>query len=633
MRRKWAKELQVYWCPELNVPVFRREDCEGAVRIKLFEPRDLRPAWEGDVEHLSKAFDEEVGEGSWEKLTGGRMAFLNKISALDHAYEILVDGDILARALYDPLAEKWRVRLGYLGALRALELGYIDKIKVENPKPGEVVGNGNKQVALVDNEGKVIGVAIPKRGKLRVDKVWKHPRKGALSERRQSLKDVLKANEKFLEELKEWSFSVIKKEVEGKKVISLSGGKDSALVAQLMKEAGEDALLLFNDTGIELPETIKTVEEEAKFFGMELEVASAGDRFWKAVDVFSPPARDFRWCCKVLKLGPIARALMKYGKVANYVGNRWWESLERARAPPVMKMKYFPTITTVNPILPWPQLIELAYLIEKGVPLNPLYFKGFDRVGCFMCPGATAWEFRLVKELHPELWERWERVLERWRRRLGYKEWWSRGGWRWLAPEAPKLALAMKAKDEVDWRKEYKERQAVVRYSEHKVRGKRVTVKIKYDKWKALELAKLLGYEQRGNVVEGVRGTYKFFNNRIEVIAKTSKPLEEAFEAIRVVHSSNACAGCRICETWCPSGAIEVIEEDGRTRPVLARPEACEGCRLCMYLCPSADIVADHLIASLMYGNPKAWKRPERPHKEVVQKLAEEAWKRKYSRE
>lgn len=630
MKRKWSRELQVYWCPELNVPVFRREDCEGAVRIKLFEPRDLRPAWEGDKEHLSKAFDEEVGKGSWEKLTGNRMAFLNKISALDHAYEIVVDGDILARAIYDPLAEKWRVRLGYLGALRALELGYIDKVKANDPKPGEVVGRGEKQVALVDEAGRVIGVAIPKRGKLRVDKVWKHPRKGALSERTQTLKDVLKANEKFLEELKEWSYSVIKKKIEGKKVVSLSGGKDSALVVQLMKEVGEEATLLFNDTGIEMPETLETVKEEAKFFGMELEVASAEGRFWRAVELFSPPARDFRWCCKVLKLGPIARTLMKYGKVVNYVGNRWWESLERARAPPIMKMKYFPTITTVNPILPWPQLIELAYLIEKGVPLNPLYFKGFDRVGCFMCPGATAWEFRLVKELHPELWEKWEKILDKWRRRLGYKEWWSRGGWRWLAPEAPKLALARKAKDEVDWKKEYSNRQTLVKYLGHKVEGRKVSVRIRYDKEKALDLAKLLGYEIKGNAVKGVRGTYKFFNNRVEVISKTSKPLEEAFEAIRVIHASNACAGCRICETWCPTGAIKVIDEEGGTRPVLVKPEACEGCRLCMYLCPSADIVADHLIASLMYNNPKAWKRPERPHKKVVQRLAEGAWKRKF---
>jgi hypothetical protein len=48
-----------------------------------------------------------------------------------------------------------------------------------------------------------------------------------------------------------------------------------------------------------------------------------------------------------------------------------------------------------------------------------------------------------------------------------------------------------------------------------------------------------------------------------------------------------------------------------------------------MYLCPSADIVADRLIASLMYGSPKAWKRRERPHKEVVQRLAEESWRSK----
>jgi len=628
VRKKWDKELQVYWCPEFNVPVFRREDCEGAVRLRLFEPRDLRPAWEGDVRHLSKAFEEEVGKGSWQKLTGGRMVFLNRISALDHAYELVVDGDILARALYDPLGERWRIRLGYLGALRALEHGFVKAVTVAEPKPGEVVGEGRKQVVLVDRGGRVVGVAIPKRGKLRVDKVWKHPRRGALSTKPQSLKDVLRANENFLEELLEWSYSYLSKELPGKRVVSLSGGKDSALVAKLVKDVGLDAVLLFNDTGLELPETIKAANEEADFFGMELVVASAGDRFWRAVDIFSPPARDFRWCCKVLKLGPIARTLIRYGKVVNYVGNRWWESLERARARPVMKMKYFPTITTVNPILPWPQLLELAYLIEEGVPLNDLYFKGFDRVGCFMCPGATAWEYRLVKELHPDLWEKWESVLETWRKKLGYGSWWSKGGWRWLAPEAPKLALARKAGERVDWREEYLRRQTAVKYRGHEIKKNKVVVNIKYDKKKALDLAGILGHEREGDEVRGVRGKYKFLDDRIEVVAKR-KPLEEAFEAIRVIHASNACAGCKICETWCPTGAIRVIEENGRTRPILQNPKACERCRLCMYLCPSADIVADHLIATLMYDDPKAWKRPEKPHKEVVQRLAESAWERK----
>ncbi|UXD22489.1 hypothetical protein IPA_05430 [Ignicoccus pacificus DSM 13166] len=636
MKRKWQRELEVFWCPELNVPVFRREDCEGALRLSLFEPRDLRIAWEGDYEYLSNAFDEEVGKGSWEKLTEGRMVFLNRTSYVDHAYQIIVDGDILARALYDPLAGKWRIRLGYLGALRALERGYINSIKVDNPRPGDVVGKGNKQVALVDSEGKVVGIAIPKRGKLRVDKVWKHPRRGALSTRKQDLKDILKANERFIEELREWSFEVLKRAPKGTPILSLSGGKDSALVAQLLKEYDMDAILLFNDTGIELPETIKTVEEEARFFNMKLEIASAEDRFWRAVDLFSPPARDFRWCCKVLKLGPIARFMKRYENVTNFVGNRWWESLERSRTPPIMKMKYFPTVTTVSPILPWPQLLELAYLIDRNVPLNELYFKGFDRVGCFMCPGATQWEYELVKRLHPELWERWENVLEKWRKRLGYGKWWIRGGWRWLAPEHPKEVLASKAGETIDWKEEYKKRQSKVKLLDYKVirekkRVKKIILKLKYDKVKALELAKLLGTERRGQIIEGPRGRYEFYKDRVIVSPKV-KGIEEAFEALRVVHSSNACAGCRICETWCPTGAIKVIEEKGETRPVLADPNACEGCRLCMYLCPSADIVADRLFATLLYNNPKAWKRSQRPHKEVVQRLAEGAWRNRKGR-
>ncbi len=637
MKRKWSRELEVYWCPSFNVPVFKRSDCKGAVRLNLFQPRDLRPAWEGDVKHLDKVFREELGSGAWEKLTEGRMAFLNRTSYIDHAYQIVVDGDILARVLYDPLLERWYVRLGYLGALRALENGLVPSKVVADPKPGEVVGTGNEQTVLLDSSGKVIGIAIPKKGKLRVDKVWKHPRRGALSTRKQSLEDVYRANSKFLKHLIRESIEIIEKGLriagnERKVVVSLSGGKDSALVTALLDEAirssnlsfsGNEVVLLFNDTGLELPETVETAKREAEFFGYRLEVVSAGDAFWKAVELFSPPARDFRWCCKVTKFGPIARYVSKIGAVVNFVGNRWWESLERSRAEPIMKMKYLPTVVSVNPILRWPQLLEFAYLIKNEVPLNPLYFKGFDRIGCFLCPGATQWEFELLKEIHPELWRQWNDVLEEWRRRLGYKRWWSKGGWKWLAPEHPKLVMAMRDKDEVDWRREYERRQTRVKFEGLKRRGKVFEVKIKYDREKALQLAGILGYEREGNAIRGGKGTYIFDENKLMVEADSE---EEVFEAIRVIHATNACAGCRICETWCPTGAIEVIEEKGETRPVLVDPGSCERCRLCMYLCPSADVVADKLIASLIYNDPKAWKRASKPHKEKVQELAEKAW-------
>ncbi|ALU12505.1 hypothetical protein EYM_04610 [Ignicoccus islandicus DSM 13165] len=639
MKRKWKRELEVYWCPSLNVPVFRRSDCKGAVRLNLFLPRDLRPAWEGDVKHLKEIFGRELGRGAWTRLTEGRMAFLNKTSYIDHAYQIVVDGDILARILYDPLMERWYLRLGYLGAVRALQNNLIRSKVIDNPKPGEIVGTGDEQVALLDRSGKVIGIAIPKKGKLRVDKVWKHPRRGALSTRKQTLEDVYKANEKFIRELVKESVQVIHRGLLRaddfeKVVVSLSGGKDSALVVSLLDEAlqrdppvgvsSKEVVLLFNDTGLEMPETVKTVEEESEFFGYQLEVVSAGDAFWRAVRMFSPPARDFRWCCKVTKFGPIARYMMKTGSAINLVGNRWWESLERARAEPIMKMKYLPTVLSVNPILRWPQLLEFVYLIRNGVPLNPLYFEGFDRIGCFMCPGATQWEFKLLKELHPELWEKWENVLEYWRKRLGYGKWWSKGGWKWLAPEHPKQVMASRDKDEVDWRREYERRQTRVVFEGLEEGDGAYRVKIKYNKRRALGLAGILGHEVKGNIVKGPKGIYIF--NEGEVIVK-SKDKEEVFEAIRVIHATNACAGCKICETWCPTGAIEVVPEGNETKPVLVEPDKCERCRLCMYLCPSADVVADKLIGSLLYNDPKAWKRPTKPHKEKVQELAEKAWK------
>lgn len=43
------------------------------------------------------------------------------------------------------------------------------------------------------------------------------------------------------------------------------------------------------------------------------------------------------------------------------------------------------------------------------------------------------------------------------------------------------------------------------------------------------------------------------------------------------------CKRCGICSHFCPTEAIDVLDDD---TPFLARPEACTSCGLCEEMCP-----------------------------------------------
>jgi phosphoadenosine phosphosulfate reductase len=70
--------------------------------------------------------------------------------------------------------------------------------------------------------------------------------------------------------------------------------------------------------------------------------------------------------------------------------------------------------------------------LREKAPYNKLYEKGFDRIGCFMCPAMEMGEIYKIKNEFPELWEKWENILKEYAKKhnLG-EEWIKKGLWRW----------------------------------------------------------------------------------------------------------------------------------------------------------------------------------------------------------
>jgi phosphoadenosine phosphosulfate reductase len=217
--------------------------------------------------------------------------------------------------------------------------------------------------------------------------------------------------------------------------VAFSGGKDSLATYLVVERSLEESPpIFFMDTGIELPETIEHIENFAESREVKIIGQRAGDRFWESVDTFGPPARDFRWCCKVLKLGPATTSIADDmgGESLSFMGQRKLESFQRSIEPRVTENPWVPGQTSANPIQNWNALEVWLYIFQKKEVYNPLYNRGYHRMGCYLCPSSPLAELESLRETHPDLHRQWESTMQEWAEKYGFPdEWVNMGFWRW----------------------------------------------------------------------------------------------------------------------------------------------------------------------------------------------------------
>ncbi|MEM2414758.1 MAG: phosphoadenosine phosphosulfate reductase family protein [Thermoproteota archaeon] len=439
----------LFWCRECNVPLLR-EKCNScgssAKEIPLPPYTDPRPAFQGDFEIIREAIVNCYGEDVTNSVViNGHQTVLVSLHFLDQAYEIIQDGVSIGRMFFDFYTLSWRFKPLAEGCLRLWENKSIGvRINGSGLSEGTVLSEKSFQTIpgvffpLVDSNGNVIGLGESTSKGLIVNRVWKKIDRAEGC--RSSLKDVLEANEHYLtkEGSRACRFLIhLKQRFHRPVIVSYSGGKDSLALLLIALKSEIEPVLFFNNTGLEMPETVKNVEDVSSRLGLKLMVADAGRAFWDYFESFGPPARDYRWCCKVCKLIPTSRAFLSQGEVLSLVGQRRRESPERARSQNVWRNYWIKSALVASPINDWSMLQVWLYLMmnNKIDLVNPLYFKGLDRIGCFMCPACRIAEFKIVEKLYPDLWQDWESSLCKWvSERNLHREWVSLHLWRWLKP-------------------------------------------------------------------------------------------------------------------------------------------------------------------------------------------------------
>jgi len=133
--------------------------------------------------------------------------------------------------------------------------------------------------------------------------------------------------------------------------------------------------VVFIDTGYHFPETLQTVEDVRRHYGLNLRmmtVARQAEELW---------AIDPENCCSAVKVGQLDRALA--GKAAWMSGLRRADAGTRETAPIIVRD--LRGLVKVNPIATWTDDEVAAYIDEHDVPVNPLTQQGYPSIGCMPC--------------------------------------------------------------------------------------------------------------------------------------------------------------------------------------------------------------------------------------------------------
>jgi thioredoxin-dependent adenylylsulfate APS reductase len=146
------------------------------------------------------------------------------------------------------------------------------------------------------------------------------------------------------------------------------------------------------DTGRLPTETYEYIDTLRDHFGRDIEVvhpdaALLSDYTTRnGVNAFYTSAQLRLDCCHIRKVEPLERVLR--GVDAWFTGLRRSQSDRRSTTPVVERDDAHGGIVKVNPVAAWTEEQVREHLVARGVPLHPLYSRGYTSIGCAPCTRA-----------------------------------------------------------------------------------------------------------------------------------------------------------------------------------------------------------------------------------------------------
>ena len=226
--------------------------------------------------------------------------------------------------------------------------------------------------------------------------------------------------------------SEMSKEYYGKPLIlCYSGGKDSDVLLALAEKVlkAENFEVLNSHTTVDAPETVYHIREVFKRLeekGIKTSIDYHKDKngvpitMWNLIPKKTvPPTRLMRYCCQTLKETSTPNRLACLGVRADESSKRQGRDIFGIRGGNYRQATFFSLDHTeevhreaqelqdpvwdctlikmmrehgscvVNPIYEWTNKDIWEYINQNRLKINPLYYRGYKRVGCIGCPMAT----------------------------------------------------------------------------------------------------------------------------------------------------------------------------------------------------------------------------------------------------
>ncbi|MCJ7443962.1 MAG: phosphoadenosine phosphosulfate reductase family protein [Methanotrichaceae archaeon] len=585
----------IFWCDDCNVPLLSNSCslCGGSGKfVYLSPPADVRLCSEAGRNLIKDLFEINYGSSGF---LDNRIILFNKIAGIDRRDQVVVDGHLIASISFDITTGIYKLDLELAGAFllaekaikkvvicsEALRKGHLKGKWIEKHQVIESNSGLNDGDSVILKIGGLVGVGIVRTrdngsSAIRVKDIGR--RNLSLNQHSSDINSAVKANETHLLRLEQTAVRELKgyfNRIDQPVNVSFSGGKDSLAALALTLRAKPNVELLFINTGLEFPETVNYVQRFCSERKLKLRIIQEKNKFFEQLEIFGPPAKDFRWCCKTNKLGPLTSYIEKhYPKGCVTVeGRRIYESFSRARIQAVEKNPFVPNQTTLCPIRNWNALEVMIYLNWKKLPLNPLYEKDYERIGCWLCPAALQSELANTKKTHPQLYNEWTSYLQDWAKNNGleakYIDW---GFWRWKKHPSKVMDLAQSYG--INLRTKPTEKKDIrfdivkgvspcgLKFS---IEAK-LTIPQNYPFESVAKALTMLGKTKYSDELGVANLTLDdcsctlFANGHILVIAPERKAKSILKKLVETILRVQMCTGCGICEKSCPQEALKIIE-------------------------------------------------------------------------
>lgn len=372
------------------------------------------------------------------------------------------------------------------------------------------------------------------------------------------------------------SFDVIPLDVanaEGKRVLlstridrfiaSFSGGKDSQVVLDLVTRAIPPTAfeVIYSDTGYELPPSLDLYEEVQRYYGerfpaLKFTTARNHESVLNYWDKIGTPSDTQRWCCAVMKTGPLYKTFKldgnKQARVLAFEGVRAEESTRRSGYERIGKGVKHNTTINARPILKWSAAEIFLYLIKNDLPINPAYRQGMTRVGCVVCPFASEWNEFIANKIYPYNTTPFLERIEEYARLAGVKDienYISQGNWKRRIS-----GNLLSSKTRITFN----------------LTNNLFVATIENAKSNILTWLIPIGSISIGKTKSGYSGsiTYKKATYHLLVSIsknKTEVSVSNCADAIligalkRCCYKAGYCIQCEVCEVECPTGALSIL--------------------------------------------------------------------------